>query len=300
MKIGLIRPFEIDYNPQDISDLEHAVKSMNHQIVNVYVDKLGITLDKGSIDITQIVERNKLERIDIDGAFLRHLGMIKDYEQFGSRLWSVRALEQKGIFVMNSLNSWLVASDKFAELAVLAKSGLQVPKTFISEDLFAAHSAAKSMREMVIKPLRGAMGLGIFKINDPDIAANVFSYFTNMSKPIYMQEYLEKKKGGDYRVVVVGGRVIGAEFRKGLDWKSNVAQGGIPSKARVDDEMKELALKAAEVLKLDYAGVDIAETKDGYYILEANPTMSWQGFRKATGIDVAEVLIKHLVSKARR
>ncbi len=299
IKIGLVRPFEIDYNPQDIEDLEHAIKALGHRAVNVYVDKLGITLETGRIDISQIVEKNKLDRVEIDAAFLRHLGMIKDYEQFGSRLWSVRAIEQKGVFVMNSLNSWLIASDKFAALAELAKAGLPVPKTFVSEDTYAAYNASKQMHEKVIKPLRGAMGFGVFKVDDPDMAMNVFNYFSNMNKPIYIQEYLKKKEGGDFRVVVVGGNVIGAEYRKGADWKSNVAQGGVPSAAKPDKEMREIAIKAAERLKLEYAGVDIAQTKDGYFILEVNPTMSWQGFRKATKIDLAEILIKHLVSRAK-
>lgn len=69
---------------------------------------------------------------------------------------------------------------------------------------------------------------------------------------------------------------------------------------KTDKEMAEIAVKATEVLGLDYAGIDIAEGKDGYKILEANPTMSWQGFKQATKIDVAELLIKHLASKIKR
>ena len=110
---------------------------------------------------------------------------------------------------------------------------------------------------------------------------------------------MEKKGGGDYRVIVVGGRAIGAEFRKGKDWKSNVAQGAVPRRAKMDSEMEEIATKATEVLGLEYAGIDIADTKEGYMILETNPTISWQGFKKATKIDVAKELVKHMVEKAR-
>ncbi|MDE1823045.1 MAG: RimK family alpha-L-glutamate ligase [Candidatus Micrarchaeota archaeon] len=299
MRIGLIRPHEIEYNRQDLADLESAAKAMGHDISSIFIDKLGIDIKSGKIRLTQIVSRNEFEEIEADGAILRHLGIVKDFEQFSSRVWSVRAIEETGIYVMNNAVSWLMASDKLASLTLLAKNGLPVPRTFLSEDMYVAYKAVQDMGEVVIKPLRGAMGFGVFRVNDPDVAMHIFSYFTNLSKPLYMQEYIEKKGMGDYRVVVIGGQVAGTEFRKGKDWKSNVAQGAIPIAVKTNGEMAEIAVKAAEVLKLDYAGIDIAEGKDGYSILEANPTMSWQGFRQATKIDVAELLIKHLAEKVR-
>lgn len=298
IKIGLIRPYEMEYNNQDIVDLGNAARSLGHGLVDIYVDKLGIYVHKGGIGISQISSTSKApEDIDIDGGLLRHLGMIKDYEQFSARIWSVRAMEQNGTYVMNNVMAWLGASDKLASLAILAKSNIPVPETFLSEDMYRAYRAAQSMGEMVAKPLRGAMGFGVMKLDDADMAMNAFSYFSNLNKPIYIQKFLEKKDAGDYRIIVVGGQVIGAEFRKGSTWKSSVAQGAKVSKADVTDEMEEIAINATAALKLDYAGIDLAQTDDGYFILEANPTMSWQGFRKATGIDVAQVLVKHLVSK---
>lgn len=270
---------------------------MGHIPSDVYVDKLGIEIQRGSIEITQIMDRSRSGKVDVDGAFLRHLGTIKDYEQFNNRIWSVMAMEQNGTCVINEVVSWLYASDKFASLSALAKRGLPVPKTFVSEDMFGAYNAAKGMKEVVVKRLTGSMGVGVFRTGDPDFAMHVFSSLTSMNKPIYVQKYLDKKGGGDYRVIVIGGRVIGTEFRKGKDWKSNIAQGGKALPAKADAEMAELAIKAAGILKLDHAGIDIADTKEGYFILEANPTYSWQGFKKATKINVADVLVKHLIKK---
>jgi RimK family alpha-L-glutamate ligase len=264
---------------------------------NIYVDKLGIDIKRNKIDIMQMISRGNPEKIDIDGAFLRHLGIIKDYEQFGSRLWSVRAIEQNGVYVMNEVESWLFASDKLATLTTLAKHGLPVPETFLSEDMFIAYNAVKDMKEVVVKQLRGAMGFGVFRLDDADVAMHIFSYFANASKPMYMQKYMEKKGGGDYRVIVVGGQVIGTEFRKGIDWKSNIAQGATPIAVKADSQLQEIAIKATGALGLEYAGIDVAETKDGYFVIETNPTISWQGFKQATKINVADVLIKHLISK---
>jgi ribosomal protein S6--L-glutamate ligase len=279
-----------------VLDLEKSIRALGHEPRRIYVDRLGIDIKPGRLGISQPVEK-KLERVDVDGAFLRHLGIIKDYEQFGSRLWSVMAIQQSGVYVMNEVVSWLLAGDKLASLTILAKKGIPVPHTFNSEDMFVAYEAMKGIGEVVVKPLRGSMGYGVFRVKDPDVAMHIFSYFTNINKPMYLQRYLEKKGGGDYRVIVVGGRVIGAEFRKGMDWKSNIARGGIPTKAKADPEMRELSVKAAEALHLEYVGVDIAKTRDGYFVMETNPTMSWQGFKKVTGINVSDVLIRHLISK---
>lgn len=270
---------------------------MGHELSDIYIDKLGTDINKGRMRFTQIIDNKGEKKVEVDGAFLRHLGMFKDYEQFSSRLWSVRAMEQSGVYVMNEITAWMLASDKFASSTTLAKAGLPIPHTFVTEDMMGAYSAAKSMDEAVIKRVTGSMGYGVFRVKGEDFAMHVFSYFSSMSKPIYMQEYLEKKGGGDYRVVVVGGKVLGAEFRKGKDWKSNIAQGGKPMPAKVDKELSEIALKATEKLSLDYAGIDIADTKEGYMILDTNPTMSWQGFKKVNKVDVAKALIEYLIKK---
>ncbi len=297
MEIGLIRPYEIEYNNKDIIDLDNYIRAQGHGVSMVYVDMLGIKLGKDGISIYQTLSRSERTPIEVDGAIMRHLGLIKDFEQFGHRIWAVRAMEQKGIRVINPVLSWLAAGDKLAALAALAKSGIPVPDTISSEHMFIGYDAVKEFGHVVIKQLRSNMGFGVFRIDDPDVAFQVFSYFINLNKPLYVQKYLNKRRGGDYRVIVVGGEAIGAEFRKGLNWKSNVAQGAKPMATKMPAEMREMAVKSAEILGLDYVGVDIAETKDGYYVLETNPTISWQGFKKATGINPAEKIVEHLIRK---
>ena len=184
-------------------------------------------------------------------------------------------------------------------LLKLSGKGLPIPETVATEHMFVAYSASRRFGSSVVKPLRSAMGFGVFKVDDPDLAMHAFSYLTNLSKPIYVQRYLDKKRNGDYRVVVVGGEVVGAEFRKGATWKSNVAQGAKPVAAKVDGELGELSIKACEALSLEYAGIDIADTREGYVILETNPTLSWQGFKKATKINPAGKIVRHLLDKVR-
>lgn len=298
MDIGIIRPYEVEFHPGDVADLEEAITERGHRPVRIYVDMLEVRLGKG-IEIYQGIGRSEPVKVEVPGAVLRHLGIFRDFEQFSYRVFAARALELAGTFVVNPVMGWLVASDKMASAMLLVKAGLPVPPTIVSENMFSAYRAVSSFGRSVVKPLRGSMGYGVFKLEDPDVAMHVFSMLTNLNKPFYVQRYVEKN-GGDYRVVVVGGRAIGAEFRRAEGWKSNVAQGAKPEPARLNKELEELAVKAVEALGLEYGGVDIAETKEGYYVFEVNPTMSWQGFKAATGINPAKHIVDHLVEKIKR
>lgn len=306
MRIGITSVSNVmeEWNSKDVDDLRKSIVRSGNTPKMIYADSLDVSLRSGDLEVYQSSERASgagkgRELLEVDAVLLRHLGTIRDYEQFTYRLFCMWSFEERGILVMNPVMNWLFATDKFGALLRLATRGLPIPETVVTEHMFVAYSAAKRFRTSVVKPLRSAMGFGVFKVEDPDMGMYAFSHFTNMSKPMYVQEYLEKRGKGDYRVVVVGGEVIGAEFRKGKTWKSNVAQGAVPRAARPDKELCELAVKSCEVLGLEYAGVDIADTDDGYRVLEMNPTLSWQGFKRATGINPAKHIVRHLISKAR-
>jgi ribosomal protein S6--L-glutamate ligase len=299
MEIGVVRPYEVEYNPGDVADLENAIRRRGHTLVKIYVDMLEVRIDRGRLRIRQSVGRGPPAELSVPGAVLRHLGIFRDFEQFLYRVWAAKALEETGVYVMNPVMQWVVSGDKMAALMKLAKVGLPVPPTVVSENMFVGYRAVGEFGRAVVKQMRGAMGYGAFLVDNPDVAFHIFSMLVNINKPIYVQKFLEKGPG-DYRVVVVGGRAIGAEYRRAEGWKTNVAQGAAPEPTRITPEMEELAVKAVEVLGLDYGGVDIAETKEGYYILEVNPTMSWQGFKAATGINPAEHIIDYLLEKTKK
>lgn len=299
MEIGIIRPYEVEFNPSDVIDLENAIKKRGHTPIRIYVDMLEVRIKGGGLEVKQSIGKSPSADITTPGAVLRHLGIFRDFEQFLYRVWAVKALEEVGTYVMNPVERWVVAGDKMAALIKLAKAGLPVPSTVVTENMFVGYRAVGEFKRAVVKQMRGAMGYGVFLVEDPDVAFHIFSMLANINKPIYVQEFLEKGPG-DYRVVVVGGRAIGAEYRRAGGWKTNVAQGATPEPAKLTPQLEELAIKAVETLGLDYGGVDIAETREGYYILEVNPTMSWQGFKIATGINPAEHIVDYLIEKIKK
>jgi ribosomal protein S6--L-glutamate ligase len=298
MKIGVISSSE-GYSNEELRDLKAAISKSSAGYVSINLSESFVRIENSTTTVMH-TDGGKAERISADAAVMRSIGIIRDYEQFSHRLWLAQAMELNGMRISNKISSWLSASDKLGTLIILSRHRIPVPDTTSSENFFHGYAAVRKYTDTVIKPLRSGKGIGVFRINDPDAAMHIFSYFTNLSKPIYVQRFLEKKGSGDFRVVVVGGKVIGAEFRKAKGWKSNVAQGAEPRKARINAEISELAIKATEALKLDYAGIDIADTKDGYYVLEANPTISWSGFRKVTGVNPASHIIKNLISETRK
>jgi ribosomal protein S6--L-glutamate ligase len=299
VRIGILRPYEVEFNPGDILDLKNAIERRGHRPVDIYIDALEVQIETGSVRVSHAVGREVPQDVRVPGAILRHLGISRDFEQLLYRVWAARALEVCGVYVMNPVTRWLIAGDKMAALIELSRAGLPVPPTVVTENMFAGYRAVSKFRRAVIKQLRGAMGYGVFLVDDPDVAFHIFSMFANINKPIYVQKFLEKG-AGDYRVVVVGGRALGAVYRRAAIWKTNVAQGAVPEPARLTPQLEELATRAVEVLGLDYGGVDIAETRDGYYILEVNPTMSWQGFKAATGINPADHIMDYLLEKLRK
>lgn len=298
MNIGIIRPYEVEFNPGDVADLEAAITERGHRPIRIYIDMIEVRLRNG-IEIWQSIGRGEPERLEVPAAVLRHLGIFRDFEQFSYRVFAARSIELAGAKVINPVLSWLVASDKLASTAALLRANVPVPDTIVSENMFSAYRAVREFREAVVKPLRGSMGYGVFRLNDPDIAMHVFSMMTNLNKPFYVQRYVEKR-GGDYRVVVVGDRAIGAEFRRSENWKTNIAQGARPEPAKLTPELEELAVKSVKALGLEYGGVDIAETDEGYFVFEVNPSMSWQGFKTATGINPAPFIVDRLLELAKR
>ncbi len=305
LKIG-ITGTSIDIKNAEVRDLARYIRGSGNSVEMIYPELMELEIESrsASIGTYQSLPRpsgsgSERKHIGAEAVILRHIGIVRDYEQFLHRLWCVRGFELNGISVMNTVMSWLMASDKLATILLLARKGIPVPETRSSEQMFSAYDAVKNFGTAVIKPLRSAMGFGVFKVDDKDVGMHIFSYLTNANKPMYVQRYLKKKGGGDYRIVVVGGAVIGAEFRKGRDWKSNIAQGAVPRAVKIGSELSELAIRSTEALGLEYAGIDIAETREGYFVLEANPTLSWSAFRKVTHVNPARHIVGRLLEISR-
>jgi len=236
----------------------------------------------------------------IDLCFLRSFGS-GSFEQVTKRVSMMEHLEQSGAFVVNSTQAFRRARDKYATMYALARAGLPIPPTYITEMAHWAYRASKGFKQVVYKPVTGSLGFGSMKFENTDLAFNAYTTLERMGQPLYIQEYLEKL-GRDIRAFVLGERVIASIYRvaQPTEWKTNVAQGAQAKPIQLSPKLEKLPIKAAKALGLLYAGVDILEEGKKAVVLEVNGSPSWQGLQKATGVDVAEELVQYMIDYMKR
>lgn len=239
--------------------------------------------------------------LELDGGLVRGVGSVVSMEALLKRVDTLRQFEMRGVTLVNSTQGFLNARDKYRATQLLASAGLRVPETKLTEDVYVLSETMRAWGSAVLKPLIGSMGYGSLLVTDPDIAFIIGKTWLSYSQPVLVQKYM-RSKDRDIRVFVVGNEVLGAIYRYKPEstWKTNVAQGAKVEKAVVDAELNELSVKAAETLGLDYAGVDVGETEEGYVIYEVNAMPNWQGFHTGTGVSPAPKIVEHLLTKLRR
>lgn len=239
--------------------------------------------------------------IDIDGGLVRGVGSVASMETLLKRVNTLKQFEMSGALLVNSAEGFLNARDKYRATQLLASSGIRVPETKITEDVYVLSETVRVWGKTVIKPLIGSMGYGSLLVTDPDIAYIIGKTWLSHSQPLLIQKYT-RARDRDVRIFVVGDEILGAIYRYKPEntWKTNVAQGARVEKAPVDAELAELSVKATKTLKLDYAGVDVGETEDGYVVYEVNAMPNWQGFYTGTGINPAPKIVDYLLRKLRK
>jgi ribosomal protein S6--L-glutamate ligase len=279
----------------------------NKQLYRACKRFVGKTFLAHTMDISASVSRSGSrfwigyrEIHDVDVCFFRSFG-AGSYEQIMKRFSLMRHLEEAGTFVVNPIEALLRVRDKYSTIITLAKAKLPVPETYITESAHWAYRKTKSLKQVIYKPISGSLGFGVMKFEDSDMAFNAYKTLEALGLPLYLQEYLENPKR-DIRAFVIGGKVVASIYRvasKG-NWKANIALGNKPKPLKLSKELEEMTLKASKTLGLVYAGVDILETKNGPVLLEVNGSPSWQGLKSASGVDIAEVLVKHVIGSVKR
>lgn len=216
------------------------------------------------------------------------------------RLLILRGFEQRATIV-NPVDSMLQYSKEHL-IVRLSELGLPCPETLATENVEEAYEfAAKRLdggKEVVLKPICKARGIGVTKLSEIRSRADLLQFLSWYNREhaqgvFYLQEFIPNK-GYDVRCLVVDGEVVGRERRFNPDdFRYNVAVGGSAA-AFEDDAYDEMALKAAEAVGLGIAGIDVLPSKDGApYILEANCFPGYKALIDATHIPVHEKIVDY-------
>jgi [lysine-biosynthesis-protein LysW]--L-2-aminoadipate ligase len=208
--------------------------------------------------------------------------------------YAARAFEAAGVRVINSAAAIELCGDKWRSSVALREAGLPVPRTALALTPDAALEAIEHIGyPVVIKPLIGSWGRLVTPLYDRHASAAVLEYIAALPSPqshvIYVQEMIA---GADHdiRAIVIGDEVIGAIYRRGEQWRSNVALGATTEPYPMTPALEKMALTAAHAVGADIAGVDLLpDEADRLSVLEVNSGVEFSGFQQAMGdrIDVA-------------
>ena len=214
-------------------------------------------------------------------------------------------LEKAGYKLYNSIDSIMRCDDKMLTHICLADNGIKMPTTISStlcytdngnRDYLSAVEEKVGL-PMIVKEVYGSLGRQVYFVKNHQELLEIENKLIHV--PHIFQEFIESSKGKDYRIIVIGGKVVAYMKRENPNsYLSNLATGGTASKTDLPEEYLKVAEKCAKILGLDYCGVDILEGPNGESIVsEVNSNAFYEGIEKTTHVNVAGCYLDYLLSK---
>jgi ribosomal protein S6--L-glutamate ligase len=269
--------------------LVEAGEKRKHEVLVVDHTKCDLVIEKKK---PQIFYKGKpLENVD---AVIPRIGASVTF--YGTAV--VRQFEMMKVFTAVESQALVRSRDKLRSLQILARAGLGLPKTAFTNYSRDVKSVIKNVggAPLVIKLLEGTQGVGVVLAENKNAAESVLEAFNGLKARVIVQEFIKEAGGADIRAFVVDGVVVGAMKRQGKEgeFRSNLHRGGSASIIELSDEEENAALKAAKVLGLGIAGVDMLQSERGPLIMEVNSSPGLEGIEAATGKDIANTIIRYI------
>lgn len=291
MKIAILSR---DRNLYSTRRLVEAAEARGHTVRVVDVLRCYMNIAPHSPEIHYKGER--LERFD---AVIPRIGASVTF--YGAAV--VRQFEIMGVYCVNESVAITRARDKLRSLQLLARRGIGLPVTGFAHSPDDTTDMIKLVggAPLVIKLIEGTQGKGVVMAETDNAAASVIDAFRNLDAYFLVQEFIEEAKGSDIRCFVVGGKVVAAMKRKAApgEFRSNLHRGGTASSVKLTREERATAARAARILGLNVAGVDLVRTAKGPAVLEVNGSPGLEGIETTTGENIAARIIEFVEQHAR-
>tara|TARA_R110000868_G_scaffold72896_7_gene211834 strand:+ start:415 stop:1320 length:906 start_codon:yes stop_codon:yes gene_type:complete len=214
----------------------------------------------------------------------------------------VRQFEMMGTFSINESVAISRSRDKLRSLQLLSRKGIGLPRTGFANHPDRIDDLIKNVggAPVVIKLLEGTQGIGVVLAETQKTAEAIIEAFMGLNANILVQEYIKEAGGADIRCFVVGGKVVAAMKRQANEgeFRSNLHRGGSASLVRLSPAERKTAINAAKTMGLNMSGVDILRSNNGPVVMEVNSSPGLEGIEKATGKDVAAMIIEFIESNA--
>ena len=273
--------------------LMEAGKKKGHEMVMVDHSKCDIIIEKKNPHI--IYQGENLTGID---AVIPRIGASITF--YGTAV--VRQFEMMKVFSAVESQALVRSRDKLRSLQILSRAGLGLPKTAFTNYSKDVSALIKQVggAPCVIKLLEGTQGVGVVLAETKSAAESVLEAFHGLQARVVVQQFIKEAKGADIRAFVVDGVVVGAMKRQGKEgeFRSNLHRGGSAQIIELTEEEENAALKAAKVMGLGIAGVDMLQSNSGPMIMEVNSSPGLEGIETATGKDIAAKIIRYVERNA--
>ena len=272
--------------------LREAAEQRSHTVKVLNTLKFAIDLAQGDPDLYY---RQKL-LTDYD-AVLPRIGASITY--YGTAV--VRQFQEMDVFCANTAHGISNSRDKLRSLQILSRHHIGIPRTTFVRDKKDVLPAIERVggAPVVIKLIEGTQGIGVLLAESVKAAESIIELLQSQKQNVLIQKFVAESKGKDIRAFVVGDRVVAAMRRvaQGQEFRSNVHRGGVAEAVTLSDEYMETAVRAAQILGLRVAGVDMLEGKDGPQIMEVNSSPGLEGIETCTGLDIAGAVIDYIAAQ---
>jgi gamma-F420-2:alpha-L-glutamate ligase len=290
MKIWILEK-KADFGSYTSSRFNEVARNMGIELKLVAPEEIDLIVTKE--DMKSITYNGNI--IELPDCLIPRIGTVTYYA-----LAIIRHFERLGVFILNSSQSMETSKDKLSTLQLLSSNNIPIPKTMLAKFPLNTPFVEKEFSyPLIVKTVVGSKGRGVFlvenrnKLND---LVNLLEISKDPKTNLILQEFISTSKGRDIRVIVIGGRAIGAMLRTAADdnFKANYSAGGKVISYKINPTIEWLAVESARIVGLDIAGVDILFDENSYKVCEVNSYPGFEGFEKATKINVPKEIFKYI------
>jgi ribosomal protein S6--L-glutamate ligase len=286
MKIALLSRNKKLYSTRRLIE---AAEEKGHtiQVIDVLRAYMNITSHKPSIHY-------KGEELNDFDAVIPRIGASVTF--YGAAV--LRQFEMMGVFPLNESVALTRSRDKLRSLQLLSRRGIGLPVTVYASKPDDVKDMVKMVggAPLVVKILEGTQGIGVVLAETQKAAESIIEGFMGVNANILVQEYIKESKGADIRCFVVGGKVVASMKRQGPkgEFRSNIHRGGTATTIRITPEERSTAVRAAKIMGLNVAGVDLLRSNHGPVVMEVNSSPGLEGIESSTGKDIAVMIIDYI------
>ena len=239
---------------------------------------------------------HRLERFD---AVIPRIGASVTF--YGTAV--VRQFEMMGVYTLNESVAITRSRDKLRALQLLARKGIGMPVTGFAHAPDDTHDLIGLVggAPMVVKLAEGTQGVGVVLCETNEAAESVIDAFRDLNAYFFVQEFIQEARGADIRCIVIGNKVVASMMRQAKpgEFRSNLHRGATARAVKITPEERSTAVRAAKIMGLNVAGVDILRSNHGPVVMEVNSSPGLEGIEQASGVNIADLIIDFIEKTAK-